>query len=109
MIELIDQDIQPNIDRSSAGALLKLDAALEMEININEAFAAIEAYILVALWGAVFTGGVVAIALLILRRKGRKDAIPFGPFMSLGGIVVLLAGTEIVSSYQRLVDAIAGV
>lgn len=65
--------------------------------------------ILVALWGAVFTGGVVAIALLILRRKGRKDAIPFGPFMSLGGIVVLLFGTEIVSSYQRLVDAIAGV
>ena len=65
--------------------------------------------VVVALWGAVVTGGVVAIALLMLRRKQRKDAIPFGPFLSLGGVVVLLTGSEIVSAYQRLVETLAGV
>ena len=65
--------------------------------------------VVAALWGAVVTGGLVAIALLVVRRKGRKDSIPFGPFMSLGGIVVLLAGAEILAGYQRLVDTLTGV
>jgi leader peptidase (prepilin peptidase)/N-methyltransferase len=64
--------------------------------------------VLVALWGAVVSGGLVAILLLALRKKGRKDAIPFGPFLSLGGIVVLLAGSDIILGYQGLVDRFAG-
>ena len=64
--------------------------------------------VFVALWIAVVAGGSVAISLLLLRRKGRKDTIPFGPYLALGGIVVLLAGSEIVSAYQDLVDSIAG-
>ena len=43
---LIDEKLQPAIDRSAADALTKLEAALDMEVNINEAFAAIEAHIL---------------------------------------------------------------
>ena len=43
---LIDDKLQPAIDRSAADALTKLEAALDMEINIHEAFAAIEGYIL---------------------------------------------------------------
>ena len=65
--------------------------------------------VLLALWGAVVSGGLLAIYLLARRKKGRKDAIPFGPFMSLGGIVVLLGGEDILSGYRQLVDAIAGV
>ena len=64
--------------------------------------------VLVALWGAVVSGGLVAIYLLAMRKRGRKEAIPFGPFMSLGGIAVLLAGDEIFSEYQRLIDAVSG-
>ena len=44
--ELIDEKLQPAIDRSAADALTKLEAALDMEVNIDEAFAAIEGYIL---------------------------------------------------------------
>jgi leader peptidase (prepilin peptidase)/N-methyltransferase len=58
--------------------------------------------ILVALWIAVVVGGVVAIILLILRMKGRKDAIPFGPFLALGAIAVLLMGSETTSRYQDM-------
>ncbi len=64
--------------------------------------------ILVALWGAVVGGGLVAIVLLALRKKGRKDAIPFGPFLSIGGIVVLLCGSDIISGYQHMLDKLVG-
>lgn len=44
--ELIDEKLQPAIDRSAADAMTKLEAALDMEINIYETVAAIEGYIL---------------------------------------------------------------
>ena len=46
--ELIDENPQPAIDRSAADAMTKLEAALDMEINIHETVAAIEGYILEA-------------------------------------------------------------
>jgi methyl-accepting chemotaxis protein len=42
---LIDEKIQAAIDRDSPEAMEKLEAALDMEININEAYAAVEAYL----------------------------------------------------------------
>jgi leader peptidase (prepilin peptidase)/N-methyltransferase len=32
-------------------------------------------------------------------HAGRKTAVPFGPFLALGGVVGLLAGDEIVDLY----------
>ena len=58
----------------------------------------------VALWIAAITGGLVAIVLLASGKKGRKEAIPFGPFMSLGAIVVVLSGADLVSQYIDAVD-----
>ncbi|MDP2954019.1 MAG: prepilin peptidase [Chloroflexota bacterium] len=52
---------------------------------------------------AVLSGGLVAAFLLAARRKGRKDAIPFGPFLALGGMVALLWGKEFTLWYFRLV------
>jgi leader peptidase (prepilin peptidase)/N-methyltransferase len=46
---------------------------------------------LFALYVAVMAGGVVAAALLLARRKRGKDAVPFGPFLALGGATALLA------------------
>ena len=45
---------------------------------------------LFALFVAVMAGGVVAAGLLLAGRKGRKDAVPFGPFLALGGAAALL-------------------
>ena len=35
-------------------------------------------------------GGAIAAVLLFAGRKGRKDAVPFGPFLALGGATALL-------------------
>jgi leader peptidase (prepilin peptidase)/N-methyltransferase len=54
---------------------------------------------LVALLIAVLAGGGVAIVLLALGRKGRKEAVPFGPFLALGGTVALFGGEAILRWY----------
>jgi leader peptidase (prepilin peptidase) / N-methyltransferase len=46
--------------------------------------------------------GVVVGALVIARkgaRAGRKTAVPFGPFLALGGLVSVFAGQDLVSLY----------
>lgn len=62
---------------------------------------------LIALWLAVVSGGLVALGLIGLRKMGRKDAMPFGPFLSMGAIVALLMGSEITSWYNDLGDLLA--
>ena len=45
------------------------------------------------------TGGVVAGALLALKLKSRKDAIPFAPFLVLGAWVTLVWGNILLDWY----------
>jgi leader peptidase (prepilin peptidase) / N-methyltransferase len=55
----------------------------------------------VAILAAVLTGTVVG-ALVMARvgvEKGRKTAVPFGPFLAIGGVIGLLAGPAIVHWY----------
>ncbi len=54
-----------------------------------------------ALLVALLTGSIVGIAIIVRRgaREGRKIAVPFGPFLALGGVVGLLAGDEVVDWY----------
>jgi leader peptidase (prepilin peptidase)/N-methyltransferase len=54
---------------------------------------------LVALFLAVSTGGLFAATILLLGRKGRKDPIPFGPFLALGGAAALFWGERLVRWY----------
>jgi leader peptidase (prepilin peptidase)/N-methyltransferase len=54
---------------------------------------------LLALLLGVLSGGAVALVLLILGRKGRKEAIPFGPFLALGGAVTYLWGAKLLGWY----------
>ena len=55
--------------------------------------------LLVALFVAVLVGGAMAVMLLATRRLARKDAIPFGPFLALGGTVAVFWGNALVAWY----------
>jgi leader peptidase (prepilin peptidase) / N-methyltransferase len=55
----------------------------------------------VAMLVALVAGSVVGIAVMARKgtAEGRKTAIPFGPFLALGGVVGLLAGEPVVDWY----------
>lgn len=55
-----------------------------------------------SLFLAVISGGIVAAFLLLLKLKGRKDAVPFGPFISLGAIAALLWGEAVFGWYVNV-------
>lgn len=57
--------------------------------------------IFVALFVGIVTGGLVAIALVLLKLRGRKDAIPFGPFLAIGAMTALLWGSDIWDWYTH--------
>ncbi len=56
-------------------------------------------FVVVAAFLAFLGGGVISILLLAFRIRGRKDAIPFGPYLVLGAYVVLVAGNAILDWY----------
>lgn len=47
-------------------------------------------------------GAVISVVLLTLKIKGRKDAIPFGPFIVLAATVYVLWGNRVVDWYLGL-------
>lgn len=58
----------------------------------------------VALLAALVVGTVVGVAIMARRGvgEGRKTAIPFGPFLALGGVLALFAGHAILDWYLRV-------
>ena len=52
-------------------------------------------YVLIALFTAIITAGVLAIALVASRRRSRKQTIPFGPFLAAAAMVALVWGHPI--------------
>jgi len=60
----------------------------------------------VAIVGAIVAGGAIAVTLVLFRGRGRKDAIPFGPFLSAGGLVALVGGGEIFEAYISFVEGL---
>jgi leader peptidase (prepilin peptidase)/N-methyltransferase len=50
-----------------------------------------------------FAAFVPALAIIVARgRAARKVAIPFAPFLAIGGVVAVLAGHDIVDWYRSL-------
>ena len=45
--------------------------------------------------GSLF-GSIVGIVLIILKKKNRKDMVPFGPFLSLGAIISIFYGRDLI-------------
>jgi len=61
--------------------------------------------------GALFTifsgallGSLVGVTLMLLGRKGRKDKVPFGPFLSSGAILFMLCGDDLIQWYLNLLS-----
>jgi leader peptidase (prepilin peptidase)/N-methyltransferase len=57
-----------------------------------------------ALFLAFVFGAVIGIALIVTKRKTRKDKIPFGPYLALGSVVALLVGEWMLDRYLGLLD-----
>ena len=55
--------------------------------------------VLVAVFVAVILGGTLALTLLASGKRGRKDPIPFGPFLAAGGAAGLFYGERVVRWY----------
>jgi len=54
--------------------------------------------------GAAFTlGGVFGLVLIVIRRAGRKSAVPFGPWMFAGAWIGIMAGEQLALGYLELV------
>jgi prepilin signal peptidase PulO-like enzyme (type II secretory pathway) len=51
---------------------------------------------------AAILGGVVAVVLLATRRRGRREMIPFGPFLVVAAMVTLVWGSNILGWYLGL-------
>jgi len=58
--------------------------------------------IIVALFIGIVLGGVVAVTLILLKKRGLKDTIPYGVFLGVGPIVTLLWGSDLLNWYLSL-------
>ena len=50
----------------------------------------------------IIIGGIVAIILIIARKKTRKDVIAFGPYLALGAFIILVWGKQLIDGYLHL-------
>ncbi len=58
--------------------------------------------VLLGVFGGFLLGGVVAMALLATRLRGRKDLLPFGPYLAVGALLAVVAGRPLIDGYLRL-------
>jgi len=56
--------------------------------------------LVLGLFCGFLAGAVVGLALIVLRHRGRKDHLPFGPFLAFGTLIVLLWGDVILRWYR---------
>jgi len=57
---------------------------------------------LVAIVLGILMGGLVSVLLLVARRATLQTAIPYGPFLILGGFVAMFWGPAIIKWYLRM-------
>ena len=58
--------------------------------------------VLLTIFVAAMVGSVVGLLLMLFRGSGRKTPVPFGPFLSLGTIIFMFYGQEIIQWYLAL-------
>ena len=58
--------------------------------------------VLFTTFAGALSGSVVGVFLLLFWGKNRKTQVPFGPFLSLGAVIFLFQGQEIIKWYQNI-------
>lgn len=58
--------------------------------------------VLLSFFFTFILGALVGVILIVTKIKSRKDYIPFGPFMALGALIVMLAKEPILNWYLGL-------
>lgn len=58
-------------------------------------------FVVLGIFGGFVLGGVVAILLMATKARGRRDMIPFGPYLALGALGALLVGEPVADAYLR--------
>ncbi|MGB3340124.1 MAG: prepilin peptidase [bacterium] len=59
-------------------------------------------FILVAIFFAALTGSIMGIFYIVSTKQTRESPIPFGPFLSIGGAVVILFHKQIIGLFALL-------
>ena len=72
---------------------IKLAAAIGANLPIAQA--------LFSFFVAVALGSVIGIALMIARKKGRRDYVPFGPMMVAGALMAIFYGHAAIAAWLR--------
>lgn len=60
-------------------------------------------FVLMAIFWGFCVGALVGLALMARKEKGLKDAITFGPFLSIGSVITLFFGNSIWAFYIGLI------
>jgi prepilin signal peptidase PulO-like enzyme (type II secretory pathway) len=56
-------------------------------------------YNVLAVFLAMIFGALYSIPLLLVRKKGMKDAVAFGPFLIIGSITAIFFGSQLITAY----------
>jgi prepilin signal peptidase PulO-like enzyme (type II secretory pathway) len=80
--------------RGMGGGDLKLGIFLGLVYGLPNA--------LVLLMLAFLTGSIAGITLILLNKRKLGQSIPFGPFLSLGALITLFFGNQILNWYLHL-------
>jgi leader peptidase (prepilin peptidase)/N-methyltransferase len=55
--------------------------------------------VLVNIFLAAVLGASVGLTLILVRRKGRREPLPFGPFLAIGAVLAMVWGNTILTWY----------
>ena len=60
--------------------------------------------IVIVLFLAFVSGGLIAAIMLALKKINRKDTIAFGPYLALAGMITILYGDQILGWWLRRIS-----
>ncbi len=76
------------------GGDIKLMAAIGVFLGWSD--------VLAAFFIACFFAGLIGMLLILVKKKTRKDMIPFGPFLAVGILAVIFFGQDIIAWYTGI-------